>query len=90
MAAERDPLVPHVPTFEEKGYDIAYGGFRVLAAPAGTPEPIRSELERVLLAACVETTRFERGRIEPSSVRTSRTEPKRKPIWKQPPRKSRR
>ena len=52
MAAERDPLVPDVPTFEEKGYDIAYGGFRVLATPAGTPVAIRSELERALRAAC--------------------------------------
>ena len=52
MAAERDPLVPDVPTFEEKGYAIAYGGFRVLAVPAGTPETIRSELERALRTAC--------------------------------------
>lgn len=52
MAAERDPLVPDVPTFEEEGYAIVYGGFRVLATPAGTPEAIRSELERALRAAC--------------------------------------
>ena len=52
MAAERDPLVPDVPTFVEKGYDIAYSGFRVLATPAGTPVAIRSELERALRAAC--------------------------------------
>ena len=51
MAGERDPLVPDVPTFVEKGYDIAYSGFRVLATPAGTPEAIRSELERALRAA---------------------------------------
>jgi tripartite-type tricarboxylate transporter receptor subunit TctC len=52
MATERDPLVPDVPTFREKGYDIAYGGFRVLAVPATTPEAVRSELERALRAAC--------------------------------------
>lgn len=52
MAAERDALVPDVPTFEEEGYAIAYGGFRVLATPAGTPEAIRRELERALRAAC--------------------------------------
>lgn len=52
MSAGRDALVPNVPTFEEKGYAIAYGGFRVLAVPVGTPEVIRSELERALRATC--------------------------------------
>ena len=47
MANERDPLVPDAPTFKEHGYDLEYGSFRVLVAPAGTPETVLSHLESV-------------------------------------------
>jgi tripartite-type tricarboxylate transporter receptor subunit TctC len=48
MSAERDELVPDAPTFRELGYDIVYGGFRVVVAPKGTPQPIVARLERTL------------------------------------------
>ena len=38
MAEERSADVPDVPTFKEAGYDVVWGSFRLLAAPAGTPE----------------------------------------------------
>jgi tripartite-type tricarboxylate transporter receptor subunit TctC len=47
MAEERDELVPDVPTFKELGYDLVYGGFRVVVAPKGTPADVREYLERV-------------------------------------------
>jgi tripartite-type tricarboxylate transporter receptor subunit TctC len=45
MSEERDPLVPDAPTFREKGFDLVHGGFRILAAPKGVPEPVRRKLE---------------------------------------------
>ena len=46
MAEERDVLVPHAPTFQEKGFtDLVYGGFRVVVAPKTTPITILRELE---------------------------------------------
>lgn len=48
MSEARDPLVPDVPTFREKGYDLVYSGFRVLAAPRGTPEAVRAKLESAM------------------------------------------
>lgn len=38
MATERSPDVPDVPTFQESGFDVVWGSFRLLAAPAGTPD----------------------------------------------------
>lgn len=46
MSEERDPLVPGVPTFAERGFDLVHGGFRVLAVPKATPPAIRRKLER--------------------------------------------
>lgn len=51
MAEQRHPLVPNVPTFNELGFDVVYGGFRIVVAPSGTPEDVLTTLE----AACRET-----------------------------------
>jgi putative tricarboxylic transport membrane protein len=48
MASARDPLVPDVPTFREKGFDVVFSGFRVLAAPRGTPPSICAALESAM------------------------------------------
>ena len=51
MSEERDALVPDVPTFREKGFEVTHGGFRVLAVPKRTPEEVRRRLEAALRAA---------------------------------------
>ncbi|WP_146590691.1 tripartite tricarboxylate transporter substrate binding protein [Puniceibacterium confluentis] len=38
MAEARSADVPDVPTFKEAGYDVVWGSFRLLAAPAGTAD----------------------------------------------------
>lgn len=38
MGEERDENLPDVPTFRELGHDVVWGGMRVLAVPADTPE----------------------------------------------------
>ena len=46
---EREPRAPHIPTVAESGYpgyDVEFA--MVMLAPAATPEPIRSLLEREL------------------------------------------
>jgi tripartite-type tricarboxylate transporter receptor subunit TctC len=53
MAVERSELVPDAPTFRELGFDVVYGGFRMVVAPSGTPEPVLSTLE----GACRATAR---------------------------------
>ncbi len=40
-----------VPTFKECGYDISYGSWRALAAPAGTPDEIVTKLETLFMEA---------------------------------------
>lgn len=42
---------PDVPTFTECGYDIIYGTWRGLAAPAGTPEEVVNKLNEIFVAA---------------------------------------
>ena len=54
MSDDRDSLVPGAPTFKEQGYDVVYGGFRVLAVPKGTPESVRRTLERSVAATCAD------------------------------------
>lgn len=44
MSEERDPNFPDLPTFKEKGYDVVWGGMRVLAVPAKTPKDIQEKL----------------------------------------------
>lgn len=51
MGAERDPSLPDVPTFTELGYDVIWGGMRVLAVPAETPDEIKETLTTAFKAA---------------------------------------
>ena len=51
MSAERDVLVPDVPTFAERGDNLVFGGFRVVVAPKGTPTVVLDRLEQSLQAA---------------------------------------
>ncbi|MET4130623.1 tripartite tricarboxylate transporter substrate binding protein [Roseovarius sp. MBR-6] len=51
MGAERDPSLPDVPTFAELGYDVIWGGMRVLAVPADTPDEIKQTLTTAFKAA---------------------------------------
>lgn len=44
MAEERVPQFPQVPTFQEQGIDHAAGVWRGVALPAGTPEPVTTEI----------------------------------------------
>jgi len=53
MAAGRNALVPDVPTFRELGYEVEYGGFRIVVAPGGTPSDVIETLED----ACAATAR---------------------------------
>jgi tripartite-type tricarboxylate transporter receptor subunit TctC len=44
---QRSPLLPDVPTIAESGYpEVKFGGYFVLAAPAGTPDAIVAVIER--------------------------------------------
>jgi tripartite-type tricarboxylate transporter receptor subunit TctC len=52
---QRNPLVPNVPTFAEAGlpkFDVPY--WFGLAAPAATPEPIITRLNREVVRACAQ------------------------------------
>jgi len=51
MGSERDPSLPDVPTFSELGYDVIWGGMRVLAVPAETPDEIKETLTTAFEAA---------------------------------------
>lgn len=44
MSEERDPQLPDVPTFKEKGWPIIYGAWRGIAASKGTPPEIVEKL----------------------------------------------
>jgi len=49
MSAERQPLLPDVPTFRELGYPSIFGESSVnVFAPAGTPKPIIDKLSAAL------------------------------------------
>ena len=45
MADERDPNFPDVPTFKEAGFDVVWGGFRILGTQAAVSEEQRKVLE---------------------------------------------
>ena len=51
MAQQRNDLLPDVPLFRDFGYELDYGGFRILVAPGGTPPDVVGRLAR----ACRET-----------------------------------
>ncbi|MCA0922484.1 tripartite tricarboxylate transporter substrate binding protein [Pseudooceanicola nanhaiensis] len=51
MGSERDPSLPDVPTFKELGYDVIWGGMRVLAVPADTPDEVKVKLTEGFKAA---------------------------------------
>ncbi len=51
MSRERDPRLPNVPLFKEKGYDIEYGAWRGIAAPKKTPPEVLEKLVRVFQTA---------------------------------------
>ncbi len=51
MSADRDELLPGAPTFAESGYDLVFGGFRVVVMPKGTPRPIVRRFEEILHTA---------------------------------------
>lgn len=46
MADERDPNFPDVPTFKETGYDVVWGGFRLLATQAKVDSEKQAVLEK--------------------------------------------
>lgn len=46
MSEERNPLVPDAPTFDELGYDLQYGSFRIVIAPPETPADVVATLEQ--------------------------------------------
>ncbi|MBN1103429.1 MAG: tripartite tricarboxylate transporter substrate binding protein [Deltaproteobacteria bacterium] len=41
---KRNPLVPDVPTFKEKGYDMTMGAYYLLFGPKGLPKDIKTRL----------------------------------------------
>lgn len=47
MGEERDEKLPDTPTFKELGYDVTWGGMRVIAVPVETPQ----ERQDVLIEA---------------------------------------
>jgi len=49
-AEDRHFMVPDVPTFRELGIDLVAGDWRVIFAPAGTPDDIAAKLEEIFLA----------------------------------------
>ncbi len=48
MSDERLPQFPKVPTLKEQGIDWSMGGWRGVAMPAGTPEPIAEKVTTAL------------------------------------------
>lgn len=51
MSDERSPDMPDVPTFKELGFDVVWGGMRVLAVPAATPQDSKDALTAGFKAA---------------------------------------
>lgn len=55
---ERKPADLDVPSFQEEGYEIPYGGFEGFVAPNGIPQPVLARLEEAV-AAAVESQEFQ-------------------------------
>lgn len=51
MSEERDPRIPGVPTFKEKGYPLNYGAWRGIAGPRGLSPEVLDRLSRAFKAA---------------------------------------
>ncbi|MEK7435382.1 MAG: tripartite tricarboxylate transporter substrate binding protein [Pseudomonadota bacterium] len=51
MSKDRDPRFPDLPTFKEKGWDIAYGVWRGIVAPKGLPKEVKEKLAQAFAAA---------------------------------------
>jgi len=49
-AEDRHFMAPEVPTFRELGIDLVAGDWRVIFAPAGTPDAIMAKLEEIFMA----------------------------------------
>ena len=50
MDSERSQSLPDVPTFVEQGYDVVWGSFRLIAAPAGIDPEQQAVLEEAFAA----------------------------------------
>lgn len=50
MGSERSEFLPDTPTFKELGYDVVWGSFRLIAAPAGIEDAQRDTLEKAFAA----------------------------------------
>ncbi|WP_104088659.1 tripartite tricarboxylate transporter substrate binding protein [Cryobacterium sp. N19] len=53
---ERHPLMPDVPTATELGYDLEFGGWGGVYAPAGLPDEVREALETVIASSAQSDT----------------------------------
>ena len=51
MSEKRDPRIPDVPTFKEKGVDIVYGAWRGIAGPKGMAAEVVAKLDQALKKA---------------------------------------
>jgi tripartite-type tricarboxylate transporter receptor subunit TctC len=49
--AQRDPLLPDVPTLKEQGVDVEADAWTGLIAPAKTPGPIIAQIQKAFAAA---------------------------------------
>jgi tripartite-type tricarboxylate transporter receptor subunit TctC len=49
--AERDPLLPGIPTLKEQGIDVEADAWMGLVAPAKTPEPLIARIGKAFAAA---------------------------------------
>jgi tripartite-type tricarboxylate transporter receptor subunit TctC len=49
--AQRDPLLPGVPTLKEQGVDVEADAWNGLIAPAKTPAPIVAQIQKAFAAA---------------------------------------
>jgi hypothetical protein len=49
--AERDPLLPGIPTLKEQGIDVEADAWMGLVAPAKTPEPLIAQIGKAFAAA---------------------------------------
>jgi tripartite-type tricarboxylate transporter receptor subunit TctC len=51
MSEERDPRIPNIPTFKEKGYPMNYGAWRGIAGPKGLSPEVMDRLSKAFKTA---------------------------------------